>query len=122
MGQRRWPSAPRSVCSSSSGSRRHGLRVETEPFDGLQGRRVDAHVFHPGDEVQDVAAVFALAETVPDVFADAHPELRRVAAFVDRTRTVKLSAAPLELVKQAVVLKHLLHGDGRFDGLEVNEL
>ena len=34
---------------------------------------------------------------------------------------LRLSRAPLELVQEAVVLKHLLHGDGRFDGLEVNE-
>ena len=66
--------------------------------------------------------MLAFAETIPDVFADAHPELRRVAAFVDRTRAAQAVSAALELVEEAVVLKHLFHGDGRFDGLEVNEL
>jgi hypothetical protein len=83
---------------------------------------MNAHVVHLGDEVEGVAAVFALAETIPDIFADADAELRRVAAFVDRTRAAQAVTAPLELVQEAVVLKHLLHGDGRFDGLEVNEL
>ena len=83
---------------------------------------MDAHVVHPGDEVEGVAAVLALAETIPDVFADAYPELRRVAAFVDRTRAAQAVCAPLELVQEAIVFKNLLHGDGRFDGLEVNEL
>src|ERR1035437_10175905 len=61
----------------------HGLWIETKPLDGFEGCRVDARVLHPGNEVQDVAAMFAFAETVPDVFTDAHPELRRVAAFVN---------------------------------------
>jgi len=82
---------------------------------------VNAHVFHPGDEVEDVPAVLALAETIPDVFAYAYPKLRRVAAFVNWTRAAQAVAAPLELVQDAVVLKDLFHGDGRLDGLEVNE-
>src|ERR1035438_8361546 len=45
---------------------RHGLGVETKPLDGFEGRRMDACVLHPGNEIQDVAAVFALAETVPE--------------------------------------------------------
>jgi hypothetical protein len=83
---------------------------------------MDAHVVHPCDEVEGVAAVLALAETIPDVFADTDAELRRVAAFVDRTRAAQTVCAPLELVQEAVVFKNLLHGDGRFDGFEVNEL
>src|ERR1019366_3038817 len=67
---------------------RHGFWVETKPFYGFDGRCMNARVLHPGDEVQDVAAVFALAETVPDVLAHAHPELGRVAALVNRTRPV----------------------------------
>ena len=104
-----------------AGLPRHGLGVEMEPFNGFERRRMNAHVIHPGDEVEGVAAVLALAETIPNVFADAHPKLRRVAAFVNRTRAAQAVAAPFELVQDAVVLKHLLHGDGRFDGLEVNE-
>src|SRR6266404_2146406 len=82
---------------------------------------MNAYVFHPGDEIQDVAAMFAFAETVPDILADAHPELRRVLAFVDGTRPAQAISASFEPVKQAVMLEHLLHGDGRFDGLEVNK-
>src|ERR1035441_2204525 len=63
----------------------HGLRVESKPLDGFEGRRMNACVLHLGDEVQDVAAMFAFAETVPNVLADAHSELCRVAAFVNRT-------------------------------------
>ena len=82
---------------------------------------MNAHVLHLGDEVEGVAAVLAFAETIPNVFAYAYPKLCRVAAFVDRTWAAQAVAAPLELVQDAVVLKHLLHGDGHFDGLEVNE-
>ena len=82
---------------------------------------MNAHVLHPGDEVEGVPAVLALAETVPDIFADADPELRRVAALVDGTRPAQAVGAPFELVQDPVDVKHLLHGDGRFDGLEVNE-
>ena len=99
----------------------HGFWIETKPLDGFEGCRVDARVLHPGDEVQDVAAVFAFAETVPNVLADAHPELRRVAAFVNRTRPIQAVSASFEPVEQTVVLQHLLHCDGRFDGLEVNK-
>ena len=82
---------------------------------------MDAHLLHPGDEVEHVAAVFAFAETVPNILAQAHTKLRGVLPLVDGTRPAQAVAAPLELVQEAVVLKHLLHGDGRFDGLEVNE-
>src|ERR1035437_5223969 len=68
---------------------RHGHWIETKPLDRFESRRMDARVLHLGDEVQDVAPVFALAETVPDVLADAHPELCRVAAFVNRTRPIQ---------------------------------
>jgi hypothetical protein len=93
-----------------------------KPLNGFVGCGENAHVVHPGNEVQDVATVLAFAEAIPDVFADAHPELRRVAAFVNGTRTAQAVGAPFELVEDAIVLKHLFHGDGRFDGLEVNEL
>ncbi len=82
---------------------------------------MDAHIFHVNDEVEDVPAVLAFAETVPDVFANAHPELCRVAPFVDGARPVQTVGAALELVHETVVLKHPFHGDDRFDGLEVNE-
>ena len=83
---------------------------------------MDAHVIHLGDEVQDIPAVFALAETVPDVLADTDPELRRIAPLVDGTRTIQTVRPALELVEDAVVLQDLFHGNGRFDGFEVNEL
>ena len=75
-----------------------------------------------GDEVEDVTAASTLSETIPDVLAQAHPELRRIRAFVNRAGTGEAVTASLELVEQAVVLKHLLHGDGGFYRLEVNEL
>src|ERR1035437_7299408 len=93
-----------------------------KPFNGLVSCCENAHVVHPGNEVQDIAAMLAFAETIPNVFADTHPELGRVAALVDRTRAAQAVAAALELFQDAVMLKHLFHGDGRFDGLEVNEL
>ena len=65
--------------------------------------------------------MLALAETIPDVFAHAYPKLRRVAALVDRARAAQAVCTPLELVQKAIVFKNLLHGDGRFDGLEVNK-
>src|ERR1017187_2754109 len=100
---------------------RHGRGVETKPLDGFEGRRMDACVLHPGNEIQDVASVFALAETVPDVLTDAHAELCRVAAFVNRTRPIQAVSASFEPVEQTVMLQHFLHCEGRFDGLEVNK-
>ena len=38
---------------------------------------------HLLDEVEDIAAVRALAEAIPDVLAHAYPELRGVTALVD---------------------------------------
>ena len=38
-----------------------------KPFNRFQGRGKDAHFFHLDDEVQDIAAMFAPAETIPDV-------------------------------------------------------
>jgi hypothetical protein len=66
--------------------------------------------------------MFAFRKAVPDVFAQADAELRRVAAFMDGTRPIQAVGAGLEFIEDAVVRKHLFHGDGRFDGLEVNEL
>src|ERR1035437_2556133 len=100
---------------------RHGLWIETKPLDGFEGCRMNACVLHPGDEVQDVAAVFALAETVPDVLTDTHPELCRVAALVNRTRPIQAVSTSYEPVEQTVMLQHFLHCEGRFDGLEVNK-
>src|ERR1043166_443206 len=100
---------------------RHRCGIKTEPLDGLERRRVDRDVLHPGDEVEGVATSFALAETVPDVFGYADPELGRVAALVDRTRTAEAVSVSLEAVEEPVMLQHSLHGDSRFDGLEVNK-
>src|ERR1035437_3188778 len=100
---------------------RHGHWIETKPLDSFEGCRMNACVLHPGDEVQDVAAVFALAETVPDVLTDTHPELCRVAALVNRTRPIQAVSTSFEPVEQTVMLQHFLHCEGRFDGLEVNK-
>jgi hypothetical protein len=50
------------------------------------------------------------------------PGLLRFAAPVDRARAVQAIGSTLELVHEAIMLKDLFHGDGRFDGPEVNEL
>src|SRR5439155_23772811 len=34
----------------------HGLGIEVKPLDGFEGRGVDAHLFHFGNEVERVAA------------------------------------------------------------------
>jgi hypothetical protein len=65
--------------------------------------------------------MFTFAETVPDVFADTYPELIGTIAPVDGAGTVKAVAGSFEPIQQAVMNEHLLHGDGRFDGPEVNE-
>jgi hypothetical protein len=80
-----------------------------------------AYIFHPGDEIQNVAPMFTFAETVPDIFTDAYPELRSIAAFVDGTGPAQAVSALFELVNESVMLEHLLHGDSRFDGSEVNK-
>ena len=83
---------------------------------------MNAHVVHTGDEVEGVAAMLAGAETIPDVLGGADAELRGVAPFVDRARPIQAFAGAFELVQNVVVAQQLFHGDGRFDGLEVNEL
>jgi hypothetical protein len=93
-----------------------------KPFDGLERSGMDAHIFHLSDEIQGVPTLFALAEAVPDILPRAHPELCRAGTFMDRTRAIEAVSAPLEPVREAIVFQDLLHGDGRFDGLEVNEL
>ena len=100
----------------------HGFGIEMEPFDGFQGRRVDAHVLHLGDEIEDIPAMLAFRKAVPNILADAHSKLRRIAASVDGARAVQAVGSTLELVHEAIMLKDLFHGDGRFDGPEVNEL
>jgi hypothetical protein len=82
---------------------------------------MDADLLHLGDEVEGVSAMLALAEAIPDVFGRANPELRRIRAFVEGTRATKAVPAPLELVEDTVMFQDLLHGDGRFNGLEVNK-
>jgi hypothetical protein len=59
-----------------------------EPFDGFEGRRVDAHILHLRDKVEDITAVFAFREAVKDVLTNADPELRRVGSFVNRTYNI----------------------------------
>ena len=83
-----------------------------KPLDGFQGGGMNAHIVHPGDEIERITAMFTFAETVPDVFTDAHPELGRVAPFVNRTRTAQVVSAPFELVDEMIVRQHLFHGDG----------
>jgi hypothetical protein len=61
-----------------------------------------------GDEVEDVSAVFAFAETMPDILADAHPELRRVAASMDRTRALQAIGSTMMIFSDGML------GDCRF--------
>src|SRR5205807_737289 len=103
------------------GTRFHGFGVEMKPLDRLKGRRVDADLFHLGNEVENVAAALAFAETVPDIFADAHPKLGGIGSPMNGTRPAQAVSGFLEPVSETVVLQHLLHRDGRFYGLEVNE-
>jgi hypothetical protein len=100
---------------------RHRLTVEAKPIDGFHSGSVNAHVFHFGNEVQNVAAMVTFAETVPDILAHTDSELRRIAAFVDRAGTAQAVSAPFESVEKTVMLEQLLHGDGRFNGLEINK-
>ena len=62
--------------------------------------------------------MLALAETIPDVLAYAYPKLRRVAAFVDRTRAAQAVAAALELVQDAIVLTRRAERGGCGGSLE----
>jgi NAD(P)-dependent dehydrogenase (short-subunit alcohol dehydrogenase family) len=82
---------------------------------------VNVHILHPRYEVENITAAFTLTETVPDIFAHAHPELGRVLALVNGAGTAQAIPAPFEPVEDIIVDEHLLHGNGRFDGPEVNE-
>jgi len=83
---------------------------------------MDADTVHAGNEVECVTAVLAFGEAIPDILADTDPKLGRVVAFVNRAGTIQAVSAPFELIPKLVVREHLLHGDGCFDGSEVNEL
>jgi len=72
---------------------------------------VNGHVLLFGDEVQDVAAVLAFAEAIPEVFFGINPELRGVAAAVNRARSAQAGAGAFERVENTVVLQHVFHGD-----------
>ena len=63
------------------------------------------------DEVQDVAAVLAFAEAIPDVLFSINPELRGVAAAVDRAWPAQAVAGAFERVENTVVLQDVFHGD-----------
>ena len=99
----------------------HGIRVEVEPFNGLESRGVNAHVLDSADEVEDIASTVTFTETVPDIFTDTHAELCRVLPSMDRAGATKAISTLFEALKEAIMLEDLLHGDGRFDGLEVNK-
>ena len=45
---------------------------------------------------RDVPAAFALAETIPDILAEAYSELRWVLSLVDGTGTAQAVSAPFE--------------------------
>ena len=99
----------------------HSFGIEMKPVYGSKSSRVDAYAFHSGNEVEHVAALFAFAETVPDIFADADTKLGGIASAVNGARSAQAVSGFLEPVSETVVIEHLLHGDGRFYGLEVNE-
>ena len=82
---------------------------------------MDADLLNFRDEIERVSAMLALAEAIPDVLAGANAELCRIRALMDGARSVEAVPAPLELVEDTVMFQDLLHGDGRFDGPEVNE-
>jgi hypothetical protein len=98
------------------------VRIKAKPFNGLVGGGMNADVLHFSDEVEGVATMFTFAETVEDIFAGADAELRRVAAFMNGTWAGQTIATAFELVEEAIMFQDFLHGDGRFDSLEVNEL
>ena len=63
-----------------------GLLIETNTisirFGCSDGRFANAHILQQTDEVEDVAATFAISETVPAVLGDADTELSWVFPFV----------------------------------------
>jgi hypothetical protein len=87
------------------------LQRDIEPFTGFNGRVVNGHILFFGDEVQDVAAMLAFAEAIPDVFFGINPELRGVAAAVNRARPAQAGADAFEGVENTVVLQDVFHGD-----------
>ena len=82
----------------------HGLAIKMKPFDGFEGRCVNGDIFKFGDEVQDIAAMFALAEAIPNIPIRFDAKLCRIRASVNGTRTAQAVSASLELVEQAVML------------------
>jgi hypothetical protein len=95
---------------------------ELEPLAEFRGGGVNADALLPGPEIEDIASALALAETVPTILGNTHSELSGIGSSVNRTTTAQAVAAAFHPLEQAVVLKHLLHRDGGFDGLEVNVL
>jgi hypothetical protein len=82
---------------------------------------MNAYILHPGDEIEDIAAAVAVTETVPYILTEAYTKLRGIAAFVNGTGATQAISASFEFVGETIVSKDLLHGYGRFHGLEVNK-
>ena len=100
---------------------RNLVEPNVEPFARFKRGIVDRAIFFLGDEVEGVAAVFAFAETVPDIPVSLDAELRGIAAVVNRTRTAEAVALAFEGVKHAIVLQHLFHRETFADGAKVHE-
>jgi hypothetical protein len=81
---------------------------------------VNGQIFHSANKVEDIAAVLALTEAIPDILFRLNAELSRVAAFMYWTRAGQAVAAAFEDVKQIVMLQHLFHGDPGTDVPEIN--
>jgi hypothetical protein len=93
-----------------------------EPLDGLLGRRVGTDAFLAGDEIEDVAAMTTLPETVPEVLADADPELGGVRSLVKGTTTAEAVAAPFHRFEDAVMFEDTLHRNGLPNRTEIDQL
>jgi hypothetical protein len=82
---------------------------------------VNGQIFHPANEVERIATVLALAETIPQIFFQIHPELCLVRAFVDGAWAGQVVSTAFEGVEQIVMLQHLFHRQPGTDVPEVNE-
>jgi len=109
------------MCRPSSQCERRRRKAGAEPLARFERGVVDGAVLLLGDKVEDVAAVLAFREAVPDIFLGIDAELRRVGAVVDRAGTAQTGAAAFEGVEHAIVFQHLFHREPGADGPEINE-
>ena len=94
--------------------------LDVEPVLDEEAGVADTDAFLAADKIDDGATYVAIAVTDEAVLGKTDTELGWVVTVVEGTGTAEAVAGAAEL--NAIVLQHLLHGDGLFQDTEADEL